>query len=513
MEKKHNIIVSTHKFNGKVIRSKWNADKSEWFFSAIDVVQAITEQESYNQARKHWSMIKIRWKETNETQLATVCGQLKLRAADGKNYNSDVLNKAGVLSLAALQKYTNIDGLVQWLTQFDQEEKLFVLKHKDVAVIKVELDDTGLISTFGELLNATHLPLGTITRSEVDYDLIKEWWKGRAIPASRDGIRDLLEPLDIAFPQQLVEKSFGLSLSDQYWICPINLDLKWKDINFFHNSFSEDVGNLLFRNLDCDVLDMSAISLHSPDNTSDGVLKKKWIIIDGKRYLIKGASNAYNQEVANEVLASRICHRLGIPYTPYTMKEQGGKIYSVCEDFINGDTELVTAWHIKNLIKKDNNISDYASFVAKAEELGISDVRLKIDMMLTLDFIIVNTDRHYNNFGFVRDANTLQWLGVAPIYDSGTSMWCKQTLDEENMRDSSLESRPFRSKHEKQIQLIKDFSWLNFDALDGVENEFAEILKESVKGSTEFAERHEKLCKALRKRIETLRGIVETRKR
>lgn len=511
MQKKNNVNGSIYEFNGKAIRSKLCADKSEWFFSAIDVVQAITEQESYNQARKHWSMIKIRWKEINETQLATVCGQLKLIAADGKSYNSDVLNKTGVLSLAAQQKHTNIDELVEWLAQFDLEEKLFVLKHKDVAVIEVGLDTTGLISTFGKLLNAAHLPVGTVFHTEVDYELIRDWWKGRAIPASRDGIRDLLEPLDIKLPQQLLEKSFGLSLSDQYWICPINSNLKWENINFFHNSFSEDVGNLLFRNLDWVELDKSAISLHSPDNTSDGVLKKKWKIIDGKRCLIKGSSNLYNQEVANEVLASRICDRLGIPYAPYTMKEQSGKIYSVCEDFIDGDSELVTAWHIKNLIKRDNNASDYDSIIAKAEELGIFDVKRKIDMMLTLDFIIVNTDRHYNNFGFIRDANTLEWLRVAPIYDSGTSMWCKQTLDEESTKDVNLESRPFRGKHDKQIQLVKDFAWLNLNALDGIENEFAEILKESVKGSTEFAERHQKLCKALRKRIETLRSIVEQR--
>lgn len=498
-------------FKGKTIRSAWNPDKSEWVFAAIDVVAAITDQESYNQARKHWSMIKIRWKESEETQLTTVCGQLKLRAADGKSYNTDVLNKAGVLALAAQQKYSNIDALIEWLAEFEQEEKLFVLKHKDVAVIEVGLDTTGLISTFGKLLNEAHLPVGTVSMKGVDYALIKDWWKGRAIPASRDGIRDLLEPLDITLPQQLLDKSFGLSLSDQYWICPIDLDLKWTDINFFHNTFSEDVGNLLFRNLDWDEMDMSAISLRSPDNTSDGVLKKKWKIIDGKRCLIKGASSLYNQEVANEVLASRICQRLGIPYAPYTMIEQGGKIYSVCEDFIDGDTELVSAWHIKNLIKKDNNTSDYGSIIAKVEELGISDVRLKIDMMLTLDFIIVNTDRHYNNFGFIRNANTLKWLGVAPIYDSGTSMWCKQTLDDDSSKDSSLESRPFRSKHEKQIQLVKDFSWLNLDALDGIEDEFAEILKESVKGSTEFADRHEKLCKALRKRIETLQTIVKKR--
>lgn len=491
-------------FIGKPIRSVWSPENSEWFFAAIDVLMAVSGQAAYIQARKHWSVIKLR----GDSQLTTNCRQLKLRAADGKSYNTDVLNKAGVLALAAQQKFTNLDVLVEWLAEFDQAEKSFILKHKDIDVIEVWLDASGLITTFGKVLNEAHLPFGTVSKNGIDYAAIRDWWKGRAIPASRDGIRDLLEPLDITFPQQLLDKSFGLSLSDQYWICPQDTKLHWADINFFYNTFSEDVGNLLFRDLAWDEVDMSAISLRSPDNTSDGVLKKKWKIIDGKRCLIKGSSNLYNQEVANEVLASRICKRLGIPFVEYSMIEHDGRPYSVCEDFINGDTELVAAAQLKNLIKKDNNTSDYDSLIAKAEDLGIADARLRFDMMLTLDFIIVNIDRHYNNFGFIRDANTLEWLLVAPIYDSGTSMWCKQALDAKSTDGAEVASRPFRSKHEKQIQLVKDFSWLNLDALNGIEDEFAKILKESVLGSTEFADRHEKLCRELRKRIELLRGIV-----
>ncbi len=43
--------------------------------------------------------------------------------------------------------------------------------------------------------------------------------------------------------------------------------------------------------------------------------------------------------------------------------------------------------------------------------------------MLTLDYIIANGDRHYNNFGFIRNAETLEWQGLAPIFDSGASLW------------------------------------------------------------------------------------------
>jgi hypothetical protein len=247
--------------------------------------------------------------------------------------------------------------------------------------------------------------------------------------------------------------------------------------------------------------------LFSPDNTSDGVLKKKWKIIDGKRCLIKGGTLPNNQEVANEVLAARICKRLGIPFVDYFVLEIDGVRYSVCEDFITGDTELMPAWRIKSLFKKANNTSDYDAFITEVEKFGISDARLRIDMMLTLDFIIANTDRHYNNFGVVRDANTLKWLSVAPIYDSGTSMWCKEPLGAMNAESLQIESKPFRSRHDKQIKLVKDFSWLNLEALDGIENEYAEIL-DLVSDPQGLELRNKKLCMTLRKRIELLKSIV-----
>ena len=145
-------------------------------------------------------------------------------------------------------------------------------------------------------------------------------------------------------------------------------------------------------------------------------------------------------------------------------------------------------------------------FIAKVEELGIRDVRKRIDMMLVLDFIIANTDRHYNNFGLIRNADTLQWLSVAPIYDSGTSMWCKEFPSAFN--SGGEESKPFRNRHEKQIRLIRDFSWLDLDALDGIEDEYADILSISVSDPDVLADRNRRLCSALRGRIEMLRRII-----
>jgi hypothetical protein len=370
----------------------------------VDFIAAISDTVD---PKNYWPVLKNRAKKAIP-QLLTNCKVLKLKANDGKLYNSDVLNHNGVIKLASIVKYSDTNSLIAWLNLFSGNEKKYILKHKDINVIEIELNENSEIASLGRVYNENHLPVGTLNKNSVNRRLLNDWWKGRTIPASRDGIQELLDAFRFDAPEQLVEKCFGLSLSDQYWISPITDNLEWSKINFFQNLFSEDVGNILFNTDLIGGCDSNYISLLSPDNTSDGMLKKKWKIIDGKRCLIKGGSNYSHQEVANEVLASIICERLGIPCVKYFAREFDGEYYSVCECFVTPDTELVAAWHIKNLIIKRNDISDYESFIDECITLGINDAKLRIDQILKLDFIIANTDRHYNNFGLIRNANTLK---------------------------------------------------------------------------------------------------------
>jgi hypothetical protein len=85
----------------------------------------------------------------------------------------------------------------------------------------------------------------------------------------------------------------------------------------------------------------------------------------------------------------------------------------VCEDFITKDTELIPAWRILKTQKKLNNVSVYQHFVNCCEELGIHDSVPFLDRMIVLDYIIANEDRHFNNFGMLREAEALNWIGFA----------------------------------------------------------------------------------------------------
>lgn len=128
---------------------------------------------------------------------------------------------------------------------------------------------------------------------------------------------DALEVLDVSGTTVLPLRCYGLSLSDQYWIKPESSGLSWEKINFFDNAFSDDMGDVLFgrpkKEADFD--------FNSPDNTSDGCLKKRWKIMDGRRCLIKGGSNPFRQQPFNEVIASDIMDRLEIPHVPYRITE------------------------------------------------------------------------------------------------------------------------------------------------------------------------------------------------
>lgn len=356
----------------------------------------------------------------------------------------------------------------------------YVLMHKNIAVVRIDMDaDTGLIRKVGELAAKEHLPVGIpARRGNVDRAALNEWWMDRSIPAQRSGIEKAMEALGVQNRHTLALSCHGLSLSDQYWIRPEGEDIQgediqWENVNYFDNPFSEDVGDILFG---ADRI-KDALDLSSPDNTSDGNLKKRWKIIGGKRCLVKGGSNPFRQQPLNEVIAARIMDSLGIAHIPYTVYWEKGAPYSICEDFVTRDTELIPAWRIFRIKKKSNNISVYQHFVECAEALGLRDVVPFLDRMIVLDYIIANEDRHLNNFGALRNADTLEWAGMAPIYDSGSSLgYDKSAFD--IRRENGIVCKPFKKHHRDQLGLVTDFSWIRFDRLEGVRDMILETLSD-----------------------------------
>lgn len=349
----------------------------------------------------------------------------------------------------------------------------------------MELDEAaGFIRKIAAVYTPEHLPVGIpVRKGIIDRAALNDWWTDRSIPADRSGVRAALEMLGIGSVKILPVRCFGLSLSDQYWICPEGSGLTWENINFFDHDFSGDIGDALFgADKKADGLDFL-----SPDSTTDGYLKKRWEIINGKRCLVKGGSNPFHQQPFNEVIAAGIMKRLGIFHVPYSIMWHREAPYSVCESFIAGDAELVPAWRIFQTRKKNNSVSVYQHFVNCCEALGIGGAVSFLDRMIVTDYLIANEDRHLNNFGVLRNAGTLEWLGFAPIYDSGSSLGYDK-LPGQIYSERDVVCKPFKNHHAEQLKLVSDFSWINFDALSDVKELIEDTL--SMDGAEKYIDRN-----------------------
>lgn len=337
---------------------------------------------------------------------------------------------------------------------------------------------------------------------------LSEWFKGRGIPSWRDKLDILLHRLNISAPGELLDKAFGLSLSDQYWIKPYNLDIKYDDVNFFDNDFdySEFLEASLSKNSNTIV---KGTSLKTPNNTTDGMLRKAWIIEEGTRYLLKGGYKNESLQPFNEVLASEICKRLGFNHVEYTLDTYKDVVVSKCPCFITKDTELITCHQIKKGMTKHNNIGDYEDYINILESHGISNARVEMENMFILDYLIMNEDRHLNNFGIIRDVNTLKWLECAPIFDNGQSLNIEY-YDEEELHISGegrffYEVKPF----DEIIKIVKDLKRINITALDDLPEWFDELLH-NYQCLTKFSDtRINRLCIILNRQINKLRKLIE----
>lgn len=380
----------------------------------------------------------------------------------------------------------------------------YVLMHKEIPVVALDLDEVLCgIRKIDEVYNTEHLPVGIhIRHGSIDRTELNEWWIDRSIPASRSGVRKALEALNLSNTRMLLTKCFGLSLSDQYWIRPIDReDLHWKDINFFDHAFSEDIGDVLLGK----AVKKGAFNFHSPDNTSDGCLKKRWKIIDGKRCLVKAGSAPLMLQPFNEVIATVIMEKLNIPHVPYRLLWDDEVPYSVCEDFITRDTELVSAWRVMQATKRDNSTSVYRHYLNCCEALGIADITHAIDQMIVLDYIIANEDRHLNNFGLIRNAETLEWIGVAPIFDSGSSLGYDK-LPAQILSGKDVDCKPFKKKHEEQLRLVTNYDWINFTALENIDEDIRKVFAEA--GMYADENRISAVVSSVKRRISNLQALA-----
>lgn len=114
LEEKKNIIKI---FEATNIRTKWDAEKEDYYFSVVDVIKALTDSSN---PRKYWSVLKTRLNKEG-SELTTICSQLKMQSSDGKFYNTDVLDTKGILRLIQTVPSPKAEPFKIWLAQVGSE--------------------------------------------------------------------------------------------------------------------------------------------------------------------------------------------------------------------------------------------------------------------------------------------------------------------------------------------------------------------------------------------------------
>ena len=379
----------------------------------------------------------------------------------------------------------------------------YVLMNRGHQVARCVYDPLERCFTQVEIIDEDRVPLALCTY-QAKHSLRKalnQWWGSRGIPSSRWNFKARLRELEVKSAFELPFRSLGLSLSDQYWLRPEGSDLAWEDVNYLRNSF--DMGPL---KSDGSVRSsagpwMNAVGLDSPDNTTDGMLNKRWILDgEGQRLLIKG-NGPSGREAYNEVIATKLYRRL-LPswrYVEYQLRSWRGNDVSACASFLRDDEEFIPAWYVFKLKKKSNSHSDFRHYCETCMDLGVQGVVNQLSRMLVCDSILANTDRHWGNFGIIRNIETLEYR-VAPIFDTGTSLWSHTPVRDLVNGDYTFTTKPFKKIPGKQLELVIDASWFHPEALEGFEEEVREYLNSVTAGTGPT----EAICKGLRARIDAV---------
>jgi cell filamentation protein len=119
MAKSDTQKISIRFFNDREVRAIWDEENSKWWFSVLDIIGVLNDQDNYEKNRNYWKYLKTKLKK-EEPQLVSATNQLKLTAADGKKYKTDVLDNDGIIALAKSFPNNKSVPFVQWFTNSDE---------------------------------------------------------------------------------------------------------------------------------------------------------------------------------------------------------------------------------------------------------------------------------------------------------------------------------------------------------------------------------------------------------
>lgn len=111
--------ISIRFFDDREVRAVWDEQHAKWWFSVLDIVALLTDQDDYNKTRNYWKYLKAKLKKEN-SQVVSATTQMKLLAPDGKKRLSDVLDYNGILALGKVFPSKKANRFIEWFTYSDE---------------------------------------------------------------------------------------------------------------------------------------------------------------------------------------------------------------------------------------------------------------------------------------------------------------------------------------------------------------------------------------------------------
>lgn len=282
------------------------------------------------------------------------------------------------------------------------------------------LSDRGGVPAGIRTIDAPELLPVILVKSPTD-EKLRKWLEKRRIPETRDGLDKISRHReDILIP----EKNYA-TLTDHYWIRWRTEN--WKKVNFFTNRYSLDVGDCFFSPWRTD--GRKKINLFSPDLSTRGKIKKRWRQRDDlTSFIVKTGDSRCNQEPLNEVMASVLIECMDkIAGGAYSLYIEGTSMCCASANFVALDSELVTA---DQLIDAGDDKEISISHLLKCcEEYGIPGAEEYIRWLVFTDMLTGNAPRTLSSFGFLRNVDTMKFIGPAPVYDCSGAFWNGRELN------------------------------------------------------------------------------------
>ena len=313
------------------------------------------------------------------------------------------------------------DGRRKATKQSKAEEKpmsdSYELRLYDTTLLSFELSSdsavgySAVIKEVGE--QKTLFPLDL----ELTGDGILKWLERRVIPKNRTFVEEILRTfgLNTSDTKGIIDICKGLSLNDSYWIVQEDFDGKFADYNLYENRFSEILSLVALTG----VIQRDVEFFTSPELTTNGMLPKAWRFIEGEGiYLYKGGTSGFantGKEPYCEYYASQIATAMNLDAVQYDLENWKNILVSKCKLFTNIDTAFIPIGRIVTT----GGISEVVKYYDKLGRKYADAVR----DMLVFDALIYNEDRHFGNFGLLRNNHTGEIIAPAPIFDNGISLF------------------------------------------------------------------------------------------